>query len=156
MNLNAEKCLCTGGGLALGYRVNENKMFEINEEESHIVRQIFTMYVSGKTMAEIIRYLNENGVKTSRGNEYNKNSIRRILTNRRYIGVYTYNDTEVPDGIPRIVDDETFQQAVYQLEKNKKAPARAKAVGENYILTTKLFCGYCGAAITGISGTGSK
>ena len=34
----------------------------------------------------------------------------------------------------------------------KKAPARAKAF-ENYILSTKLFCGYCQAAMTGISGT---
>jgi len=41
------------------------------------------------------------------------------------------------------------------MEKNKKAPARAKAL-VNYILTTKLFCGHCKAAMTGISGTGKK
>lgn len=38
------------------------------------------------------------------------------------------------------------------MDKKKKAPARAKAF-ENYILSTKLFCGYCQAAMTGISGT---
>ena len=38
------------------------------------------------------------------------------------------------------------------MDKKKKASARAKAF-ENYILSTKLFCGYCQAAMTGISGT---
>ena len=38
------------------------------------------------------------------------------------------------------------------MEKNKKAPARAKAKVD-YLLTTKLFCGHCKAAMTGISGT---
>ena len=38
------------------------------------------------------------------------------------------------------------------MDKKKKAPARAKAF-ENYILSTKLFCGHCQAAMTGISGT---
>ncbi len=38
------------------------------------------------------------------------------------------------------------------LEKNKKAPARAKAE-VNYILTTKLYCGHCGVYMCGESGT---
>ena len=38
------------------------------------------------------------------------------------------------------------------MEKNKKAPARAKAKVD-YLLTTKLFCGHCKAAMTGVSGT---
>ena len=39
------------------------------------------------------------------------------------------------------------------MNKKKKAPARAKA-HESYILSTKLFCGYCKSAMTGISGKG--
>jgi len=38
------------------------------------------------------------------------------------------------------------------MQKNKKAPARARAVEDHYILTTKLVCGCCGAAMTGVSG----
>ena len=36
--------------------------------------------------------------------------------------------------------------------KNKKTPARRKAE-DDYLLTTKLFCGYCGALMFGESGT---
>ncbi len=39
-----------------------------------------------------------------------------------------------------------------KIAKNKKAPARRKAE-DDYRLTTKLFCGYCGALMFGESGT---
>ena len=152
MDLNAEKCLATGGNVALGHKVDEDKRFVIDEAEAHIVKKIFEMYISGSTMAEIIHYLNANQIKTSRGNQYDKNSIRRILENKRYCGIYTYRGTEIPDGMPRIIDDATFAEAQILMAKNKKAPARAKAVEEHYLLTTKLFCVECKSAITGVSG----
>jgi len=152
LKINAEKCLSNGGGRFLGYNVDKDRRFVINDEEAVIVRQIFDQYIAGKTMAEIINYLNDSGVKTSRGNIYNKNSIRRILLNKRYCGVYIYDDVEVPDGMPRIIDDETFEQAQIILEKNKKAPARSKAIDEHYLLSTKIFCAFCGAALNGDSG----
>jgi len=151
MALTAEKCEFTGSGVPLGYKIVDKK-FAINEEEAPVVKRIFDMYLSNKTMAEIIRYLNENGVKTSRGNPFAKDSIRNILTNRKYLGIYIFKGKETPGGIPRIIDDTTFEQAQILLEKNKKAPARTKTVEENYLLTTKLFCGHCKAAMTGMSG----
>ncbi len=38
------------------------------------------------------------------------------------------------------------------MKKNKKAPARHKAE-DDYLLTTKLFCGTCKAMMVGESGT---
>ena len=151
MDINAEKCLSTGGNLALGFKT-EDKRIVIDPLTAPIVVNIFEMYVTGSTMADIIRYLNANQIKTSYGNEFNKNSINRILRNKRYIGVYTYRDKEIPDGLPCIVDEDLFWEAQRIMEKNKKAPARAKAKVD-YLLTTKLFCGRCKAAMTGISGT---
>lgn len=152
MDINAEKCLSTGGTVALGFRINKEKRFEADPDTAPIIAQIFEMYASGNTMAEIIRYLNALHIQTSYGNEFNKNSIHRILTNKRYIGVYTYRDTEIPDGLPHIVEDDLFYEVQKMIAKKKKAPARAKA-SEDYLLTTKLFCGHCKAAMTGISGT---
>jgi DNA invertase Pin-like site-specific DNA recombinase len=152
MRLNAEKCLYTGAGVPLGYKIIDKK-FAVDEETAPVVKRIFEMYLAGHTMADIIRYLNENSVKTSKGNPYNKNSIRLILTNNRYIGVYKYSGMEIPNGVPQIIDDITFEQAQILMEKNKKAPARAKAIEDYYLLTTKLYCGHCECAMTGFSGT---
>lgn len=45
-----------------------------------------------------------------------------------------------------------FQKMVQmRVEKNKRTPARAKAE-EEYLLTTKLFCGHCGRMMIGESG----
>ena len=154
MALTAQKCEFTGSGVPLGYKIVDKK-FAIDDNSAPIVKRIFEMYLAGNTMAEIIRHLNENGVKTSKGNPYHKDSIRRILTNNRYLGIYTYGDIEIPGGIPRIIDDATFRDTQALLEKNKKAPARLKAFDENYLLTTRLYCGHCKCAMTGESGTSS-
>lgn len=155
MDINASKCLCTGGNVALGYYVDDNKQFQVDENKAPIVVKIFEKYSSGCTMAEIIRYLNNQNIITSQGNKFNKNSINRILKNKRYIGIYTYNNKEIPGGIPSIVPKNLFYEVQDMIQKKKKAPARAKATTE-YILTTKLFCGQCDAAMTGISGTGNN
>ena len=52
----------------------------------------------------------------------------------------------------RCANANLFNKVQEKLAKNKKAPARHKAE-ESYLLTTKLFCGHCGALMFGESGT---
>lgn len=152
MDINAEKCLCTGGNIALGFKVAPDKHFVVDEESAPIVVRIFELYASGQTVTEICETMNAQGIKTSRGVPFNKNSLRKLLQNKRYIGVYTYKGKENPGGMPRIVSDDLFYQVQEKMQKNKKAPARAKAKQE-YLLTTKLFCGKCREMMTGVKGT---
>ena len=152
LDINAQKGLATGGNVALGYKVNENRQFVIDERGAEIVRMVFAMYADGKTITEINKHLNSLNCKSSKGSAFNKNSLTKMLRNKRYIGIYTYKDMEIKDGIPRIVSNELFEQVAERLEKNKKAPAHFKAKAE-YLLTTKLFCGYCKEMMTGESGT---
>jgi len=168
MDLNGEKGFSTGGNIALGYRTvpinpkdeNSKKMFVIDEETAPLVRRIFEMYADGNTVTQITEQLNADGYKTSRGVPFNKNSLRKMLQNKRYIGVYTYKGNELPDIMPRIISDELFNKVASILDGNRKAPARAKAKIE-YLLTTKLFCGHCREKnltemMTGFSGTGKN
>lgn len=153
LEVNANKCIFNGGICPLGYYIDENKRFQINEETAIIVRKIFEMYASGKKIYEIINFLNSKHYKTSVGNEFNQNSIHRILTNKKYIGYYSYRDIVIENGVPRIISNELFEKCQNIMQKNKKAPARARAT-EDYLLTTKLLCGNCNSNLVGISGTG--
>lgn len=54
--------------------------------------------------------------------------------------------------MPRILEDELFYRVQMIMEKNKPAPARTHGEGE-YLLTTKLFCGYCKEMMVGYGGT---
>ena len=155
MDINAEKCLSNGSNPGLGYYVDKERRFHVDPETAPVVREIFEMYASGKTVAEITKYLNAKQIKTSLGKAFNKNSLHRLLRNKRYIGYYIYKDTETPDGMPRIIEDELFERVQRILDRNKKAPARARGK-EEYLLTTKLFCGYCHEMMTGYGGTGKS
>lgn len=155
MDINAQKCRSNGSNPGLGFKVDENREYYIDPVEAEIVREVFERYASGETVADIVRDFNVRGLKTSKGNDFNKNSLHRMLQNKRYIGTYIYKDVEVPDGMPRIIDDELFERVQYLLEKNQKASARTRGDDE-YLLTTKLFCGYCSEMMTGYSGTGKS
>lgn len=152
MKINAEKCLYNGGIPPLGYKIDIDKKYIIDEQNANIVKRIFNMYLDGYSMTSIAKYLNEKNYKTSYGNPFNKCSIRTILANTKYIGIYKFKDIEVKDGIPKIIDDKIFNQVQQIITKNKKAPAHSKAKTE-YLLTTKLFCGNCKEMMVGICGT---
>ena len=51
------------------------------------------------------------------------------------------------------MDKELFDRVQAKIEKNRRAPAHHKAE-DDYLLTTKLFCGMCGAMMFGECGTG--
>jgi len=91
------------------------------------------------------------GVK-NRGNFMNYNAIFRILTNRKYIGEYKFGDILVPNAFPAIIDEGLFNAVQDRMKRNKKAPAMHRSE-DDYLLTTHLFCGKCGAMMTGEIGT---
>ena len=98
-------------------------------------------------------YLNERGLRSQVNRPMRIDVVTRLLHNRRYIGEYRYRDIVKEDAIPAIVPKDLFDRVQERLAKNKKAPARKKARDEEYLLTTKLFCGKCGASMIGESGT---
>ena len=57
----------------------------------------------------------------------------------------------IEGGVPAIVPEELFNRVQERMEKNRHAPAMAKAK-EDYLLTTKLFCGKCERMMVGESG----
>lgn len=149
---NALKCMSTGGGIALGYKIGADKKFVIDPDTAPIVREIFELYASGKNITQINEVMNERGLKTSRGNTFNKNSLRKMLKNEKYIGVYQYRDVRIEGGVPAIIDRALFEEVQVMIEKTRKAPAMARTEVD-YLLTTKLFCGRCGGSMIGESGT---
>lgn len=79
-------------------------------------------------------------------------SISAILVNKKYIGIYSFDDIEIKDGVPAIIDEELFYKVQEMLKKNKRSTGRMKAPMQ-YLLTGKLFCGHCGSSMVGESGT---
>ena len=149
---NALKCKSNGGVIPFGYRIDpKERSFVIDPEEAPIVREIFSRYAAGEPMADIVESLNERGVQSHDGKDFRISVMGFMLKNRKYIGEYKYADVIVPGGMPAIIDDELFERVQKRMKVNHRAPARAKAK-EEYLLTTKLFCGSCGNTMVGESG----
>lgn len=150
---SAAKCQVTGGNRPLGYKTGPDKKFIIDEQTAPTVKLIYTLYADGKTVTEIVKQLNEMGLRTLRGSPFTHNSLHSILKNEKYRGIYNSNGLYIPDGIPRIIDDELFFKVQEMLKINKRAPAKTWARAD-YLLSDKIFCGKCGAPMFGDSGTG--
>lgn len=166
---NSYKCLHNGGKPPLGYDVNEEKKYVINEKEAESVRVIFDMYISGYTQSQMVDELNARGYKTKIGSVFRSNSIHSVLTNEKYTGVYIYNRSSKKDafgkrnshaykdesemvkiegGMPEIISKEIFIQAQEVLKSRKRAPGTNKAK-ENYLLAGLIRCGCCGRHYNG-------
>lgn len=151
MRESALKCHSIGGHVPLGYKIVDHKL-TVNPDTAHIVQEAFELYANGETVADICRMFNTKGYRTAKGAEFNRNSFKSMFRNRRYIGVYTYKDIEIEDGVPAIIDKELFETVQKRLSANAEAPARGKAKVD-YLLAGKLFCGHCSGSMNGESGT---
>jgi hypothetical protein len=152
MTENALKCKFNGGSIPFEYTIDKEQRFQLDPAAAPVVLEVFTLYSKGTSMQQIVNRLNERGVKSLRGNKITLNIVDYMLHNRRYIGEYGYRDVVTPGGIPAIVPEDLFERVRERIMKNKKAPARHKAE-DDYVLTTKLHCGKCGAFMVGESGT---
>lgn len=143
--------LKTLGRSIFGLQKSQDDHFEPNPTTAPIVHRIFEEYAAGKPAKDIYTRLNDEGFRTVRGGLFNKNSIRRILQNEKYIGVYEYKDIRVENAIPPIIDKGLFERCQNMLEKHHRSPAAQRET--TFLLTSKLFCGHCGEPMTGDGGT---
>ena len=151
MTENALKGIYNGGTIPFGYMIDETRHYQPDPLLAPYVEQTFQKYADGATMTDLRDWLKAHNIKNSMGGEMSYNTIQRMLSNRRYIGELRLRDVVQPNAIPALVSEELFNKVQEKLAKNKKAPARHKAE-ESYLLTTKLYCGKCGALMFGESG----
>lgn len=140
------------GGMGLfGYDILDKK-WTINSHEASIVRDMFERYKNGEKAKDIITRLNESGARTKIGSQFNMNAFARIIRNEKYIGKVTHNGTIYTDIVPAIIDRETFEECNRIMDEHKHKQ-REVYLEKPYILSGKLYCGYCNSLMTAETGT---
>ena len=153
MRESALKGYAVGNVKVLGYCVGQDKKFHIDPITAPVVQLIFSLYADNNySMKDIIKILNEKGHVTATKKPFSRNSLRSILRNEKYIGIYKYDDIILDDAIEPIISRETFYKVQERLKLNSRCRTRNRAK-ETFILTTKLKCGACGSNMVGVSGT---
>jgi site-specific DNA recombinase len=139
----------TGGPQLYGYDVIDKKNIP-NKEESQIVREIFTKFAQGLTGKAIAKRLKRRGIKTKKGHYLNNKIICKIICNPKYIGKTIHNGKEYLNIYPPIIDEDTWLSVQSVRDSYKDANCR-KGILNGYLLSNKLYCGYCKHKITGSS-----
>ena len=157
---NALKCIHNGGICPLGYDLNEDKSYRINETEAKAVKLIFKMYLDGLGYANIADELNSQGFINKLGKPFRKTSIRDTLLNEKYTGTFifgkkdkhgklTEKEIRVENGIPAIISKEDFEKVQIKIKTRKRTDAGRCTAKTPYLLTGLCECGECGGSYSG-------
>lgn len=75
-----------------GYAYNKDKkLLEVDEREANIVKMIYTMYLTDKSVQDIAEYFDKRGYKTRTGKQFYTKFICDILKNQIYTGKIVWN-----------------------------------------------------------------
>jgi site-specific DNA recombinase len=139
----------------LGYDSKESELI-VNPSEAAVVKEIFSLYLSGMGMHKIARNLNERGLYTKKGKAWAQSTIQYILTNPIYHGTTRYNYRlnkenyfEVEGVVPSIISDEEYQ-LTQQMIKNRRTVHPRQATSK-YLFSKVLKCARCGKTLVGKS-----
>ena len=149
---SAQKCKVVST-IPYGYKKGDDGRYALDEEAAKIVAEIFRRFINDETYIDIARELNSRGVLTKQKKPWKKNSFHNILENERYTGMYIYDDIRIEGGMPKIIERSDFEMAKKKLSEYKVIRAR-RHENNDYLVTGKLFCGYCCGTMVGYSGTG--
>ena len=133
-----------------GYRIGKEGKLEINVSEAKVVELVFRLYtIENLGLRLIVEHLNERGITTRRGGNWNTASVREILKNPSYIGTYTRFGMRVPKAHEPIINPEIFHSA--QDITRSRRPIGRVAKPEPFLLSGLLFCGDCGNKMMGVT-----
>ena len=158
---NALKCVHNGGIPPLGYNLNDDNTYKINEEEAKSVKLIYKMYLEGRGYATIADELNALGFTNKLGKSFKKTSIRDTLLNEKYTGTFIFGkkdkkgkltgkELRVEHGIPAIISKEVFEQVQFKIKNRQHRKTSGRSTAKStYLLTGLCICGECGGTFSG-------
>lgn len=151
------------GNKITGY-YKKNTQLIINEEEAKKIKRIFELYATNKYgLTKLAYILREENILNSKGNIYDKDTLKRIIQNPKYKGYYRGHTTEIVDyktkkkikipkeeqiiykdnKIPVIVSEELWDKANKILEKRSKKVIEKQSINsiiKKYAYTKKIIC----------------
>lgn len=152
-----------GNNRMFGYRKNNGKLM-IQEDEAEMIRLIFDLYANhGMGFRRICTALSQMGYVNLNGNEFDTNTIKRIVTNPKYKGYYCGNKSRKVDyklnvvkklppcewvsykdhaAVPPIVSEEIWARAneIFRLRSKKQRSKQASSYQNKYVYSGKVYC----------------
>ena len=149
----ARDCKYLGGHVPLGYRIDDEKHYQLDPVTAPVVRRAFDLYLSRSGYGPILDYLNGYGPPIP---IFNKSKLKFMLHNEIYSGTYirrlgadprhriTSPETiRVPGGVPAILTPDEWAR-VCALRDQSAASAAIYSTRQVFPLSGLVFCASCG------------
>ena len=102
MTDNALKCKFNGGTIPIGYVIDDEQHFQADPITAPYVLEVFKRYDKGTTMTELRDWLNEQGVKNTRGNPITYKMAFQVLCQTTYLNASRRNWRSIKKPRPAI------------------------------------------------------
>ncbi|WP_268904271.1 recombinase family protein [Clostridium vitabionis] len=102
---------------------------EIQENQAKVVKEIFHLYMDGKSVDDIREQLYEEGIFTPNGEKkkWSRGSVTGVLHQGKYTGDVTISASDnigsqvvMTEAIPAIISEDTFQKVQRKMEKRTR------------------------------------
>ena len=111
-------------------------------KEVYAVATIFSEYINDKSLSEIAKQMEFEKIQyTADSTHWNKNMVKRIIENEKYLGTEKY---------PKIIDDDIFRQA--NEKRVRKATTLNLIPDDLQEIRKRTYCAECGYRLSRIGG----
>lgn len=154
----AIKGMHNGGVAPFGYDIVDQK-YIINPLEAAFVKRIFSCAANRLGFVEVLRDMEERGIKGKRGKPIKYTQVYEMLRNEKYTGVYIYSPTiektrvdrrkkpnaiRIENALPVIIERPLFEEVQKIMDERKQTGKKA-----GYLCSGLVYC-ECGAKMHGI------
>jgi len=118
------------GPAPYGYRrgAEGEKPLVVDDREAEVVRMIFREYLQTRSTGKVVNALHTRDIRTRKGNNWSRQAIAIILSNRTYRGRVSYGDIETQGLHDPIIEPALFYKA-NALRERKRRKRRARREG---------------------------
>ncbi len=130
---------------------------EIEPGAAPLVRRMFRMAESGKSVLDIAKTFNREGISSPAGRHWSKTAVHKMLSNEAYTGTLVWGSTakdkappvRVEDAFPAIVSKSQFDRVGDVLRSKAPKIVHPRRVASTYLLSGLVKCGGCRRSLTG-------
>ena len=122
-----------------------------------VVKRMFQMAEAGKSVLDITRTLNDEGVASAGGKLWSKTMVHYMLTNEVYTGTLVWGVSSkdkappirVENAFPELVSMDTFKRVSRLMHSKAPTKSHPRRTSSSYLLSGLVKCGRCSKAMSG-------